>query len=289
MAGGAINSKRPLTAASLRLLAFGVWAVAPSACGQGGPPFRTDDPGTPGNRHWEVNVGLIGNRNPSEGSYSIPNLDINYGLGDRIQLKYELPLTFQETRNSGGSMIGGLGNSLLGAKYRFYERHPRSSSGDAETRFSLSVYPQLVLSSSSRSVSRGVVEPSPQFLLPVEANARVGPLRVVAETGYWFTKKEMSNSWIRGLLIGHRFRRGSELYFELYDQADVRGIDGRPKTRESTMGIGGRRPIVRSGSVLFIGMLGRSIAHVTTGNGQPLWIAYIGMQFLLGPREAARD
>ena len=53
---------------------------------QGGPPFRTDDPDTPGNHHWEINYGFIGDRNPGTGAYQVPDFDINYGLGDRIQL-----------------------------------------------------------------------------------------------------------------------------------------------------------------------------------------------------------
>ena len=28
-----------------------------SALAQGGPPFISDDPDTPGNHHWEVNMG----------------------------------------------------------------------------------------------------------------------------------------------------------------------------------------------------------------------------------------
>ena len=36
-------------------------AIFPSLLhAQGGPPFITDDPGTPGNQHWEVNLGWIG-------------------------------------------------------------------------------------------------------------------------------------------------------------------------------------------------------------------------------------
>src|ERR1700722_15358231 len=64
---------------------------------QGGPPFRTDDPETPGNRHWEINFGWIGDRNPAAGAYQVPDFDINCGLGDRIQLKYEIPIAIEET------------------------------------------------------------------------------------------------------------------------------------------------------------------------------------------------
>ena len=72
-----------LTIAALALLFAG------SVLAQGGPPFRSNNPGTPGKRHWEINTAGIGERNPVQGTYSLPNFDINYGLGDRTQMKYE--------------------------------------------------------------------------------------------------------------------------------------------------------------------------------------------------------
>jgi len=44
--------------------------------------------------------GWIGDRNPSAGAYQVPDFDFNYGLGDRIQLKYEIPIAIEETRTS---------------------------------------------------------------------------------------------------------------------------------------------------------------------------------------------
>ena len=61
---------------------------------QGGPPLLTDDPGTPGNRNWEINIASTHFRSPGEREIEAPLLDINYGLGDRIQLKYEVPYLF---------------------------------------------------------------------------------------------------------------------------------------------------------------------------------------------------
>src|SRR5437899_3627656 len=51
---------------------------------------------------------------------------------------------------------------------------------------------------------------------------------------------DAANSWIRGLMVGHEFRKGSGLYLEFYDQADVKGTGGKPAARESTIGAGGR-------------------------------------------------
>src|SRR5271169_3175806 len=84
----------------LCLLLAALARFSPLALAQGGPPFRSDDPDTPENRNWEINTVFVGERNPSEGFYETPNLDINYGLGNRIQLKYEVPLSIYESRGS---------------------------------------------------------------------------------------------------------------------------------------------------------------------------------------------
>jgi len=51
----------------VRLLIAGAAALtmfAPRAAPQGGPPFISDDPDTPGPGHWEINLGFLGSRNP---------------------------------------------------------------------------------------------------------------------------------------------------------------------------------------------------------------------------------
>jgi hypothetical protein len=90
------TSKRLAFFQRFRLVWFAALALlvlfAAAAHAQGGPPFRTDDPETPGNKHWEINFGWIGERNPAAGAYRVPDFDFNYGLGDRIQLRYEIPI-----------------------------------------------------------------------------------------------------------------------------------------------------------------------------------------------------
>jgi hypothetical protein len=268
----------------LCVVAAGFTLFISLAFGQGGPPFLSDDPDTPGNRNWEINMGFVGERNPAGGSYEVPNLDINYGLGHRVQLKYELPLSISEMRGGGDHVAAGLGNSLLGLKYRFYAHHPqaetRDEAGERESTFGLSVYPQVMLNNPTRSVAREIVEPGPQLLLPLEASMKAGPIRMSGEIGYWFTSKDVPHSWIRGVVVGHEFRKDTELYLELYDQEDVTGIGGKPKARESTLGIGGRLPIAGSSSLRLLGMAGRSLVAPSATNGQPSWVAYVGIQYL---------
>jgi hypothetical protein len=258
---------------------------SPAASAQGGPPFQTDDPETPGNRQWEINLALIGERTLSEGSYATPNIDVNYGLGEKIQLKFELPLSIHERRGDSAYVAAGLGNSLIGLKWRFYQRGDVAQPGrlpKGKVGFAMSVYPQLVVNNPTCSVTRGVAEPGPQFLLPVESNGQFGPIQIVGEVGYWFTNKHQWNSrqdsWIRGLIIGHEFTNKTELYMELHDEEELNGVE-----RQSTIGIGGRQPLNRNETVLLLGMAGRSLRAGAPANGQPNWVAYVGLQFLLGP------
>ncbi len=280
---------------------------------QGGPPFRTDDPETPGAGNWEINFGFIGDRNPSSGAYQVPDFDVNYGLGDRIQLKYELPIALAETRPSGasttgpsssgpivpGQILGGLGESLLGVKWRFYEHRAlaapapiaNAATGPAEPvlNFSVSTYPQLSLKNPTSAVRRGVVEPGPQLLLPVEINARLGPVRVDAEAGYWLTNRHVAQSWIRGIIVGHEFSESTEAYVELYDQQDTTRANGDSKQREFTLGAGGRQALNRHRSLLLLLMGGKDVQAVRAGDGRPTWIAYAGLQLLIGHKPPSGD
>jgi hypothetical protein len=231
---------------------------------QGGPPFRTDDPDTPGNKHWEINFGFIGDRNPAAGQYQVPDFDINYGLGDRLQLKYEIPIAIEETRPqpatgtdpaTAGQVIGGLGESLLGIKWRYYEHHPGepwlkgrfgtgllsvfghhkeqaqaadlsgdSPAGDADepkTNLSFGTYPQLFLDNPTKAVPRGLVAPGANFYLPVEVSGRIGWLRFNFDAGYNFGNKILPQSWNRGGILGHEFSDSTEAYLEIYDLQDA--------------------------------------------------------------------
>ncbi len=236
-------------------------------------------------------MGYLGDRNPFAGSYQTPDMDINYGLGQRIQLKYEVPLSIQETRGDRSQVVAGLGDSLLGVKYRFYQRHSKThvtDDGEHEVKFSLSTYPQLLLSNPTRSVDRGVVEPGPQFLLPVEASATYGWLRMSGEVGYWFAGKDVPNSWILGGVAGHEFKKDTEFYLELYNQQDLKKA-GTQTLGETTIGLGGRVPIVKRHWLRLIGMGGHGLVSATPTNGQPTWIAYVGIQFLSDKRRRHGD
>jgi hypothetical protein len=167
---------------------------------QGGPPLLTDDPGTPGTKNWEINIASAHFRSPEEREFEAPLLDINYGLGDRIQLKYEVPYLFDSDK--GAPYRSTIGNSLIGVKWRFFQK------GD-EKGWNISTYPQLEVNNPFIAAPRGLVDRGPRFLLPLEITKVVGPVEVNLEGGYWITQ-DASNERILGLALGHQFTKRFE-------------------------------------------------------------------------------
>jgi hypothetical protein len=268
------------------LMILVVLAAAPLARAQGGPPFITDDPGTPGNRQWEVNLGLMGTHNPANSSYQVPNLDINYGWGDRIQLMYSPYLA--AATDATNTTRAGLGESLLGVKWRYFEHHRAGESkSDENMDFSLGTYPQATINNPTDSVRRGIVEPGPQYYLPVEFTAKWGPVDFDGEVGRWIGNRHVPDRWGRGLIAGHEFNERLELYGEIYDLQDVNRIGAAPRQRQFTADFGGRQTLDRGGHMRLLFLGGRAIQTVTRKNSEPNWIAYVGVQFLFGPKVAS--
>src|ERR1035438_2438432 len=90
---------------------------------QGGPPYYTNDPGTPGNKNWEINFGYMPFLYSGQSVAHIPDVDINFGVGDRIQLTYES--AWLRVHNPSQPVKYGLGQDQLGVKWRFYDTGER--------------------------------------------------------------------------------------------------------------------------------------------------------------------
>jgi hypothetical protein len=160
---------------------------------------------------------------------------------------------------------------------------------------SIGTYPQLYLDNPTRAVPRGVVAPGPNFYLPVEVNWRLGPIRFDGEVGYNFGNHALPQSWGRGLIVGHEFSDSTEAYLEFYDQQDANRVHagqgvgqfdtGIPKQRQVTLGVGGRQAMNKAKTLNLLLMAGRAIQAISVTNSQPGWIAYVGFQVLLGPKE----
>ncbi|MDI1335173.1 MAG: transporter [Lacunisphaera sp.] len=183
---------------------------APVLLAEGSPPLITDDPGTPGDGHWEINVGVSTERRPGARNSELPLLDINYGIGDRLQLKYEVP--YLRVSEVGSPAESGLGNSELGVKWRFYDA--------GEKGFSVSVYPQLEFNNpGSTSDDKGLVEHGSVFKLPFQFEREVGELTLIGQVGREF--RSDGDAWFYGLSVSHRFHEKVEVAVELAGGANA--------------------------------------------------------------------
>jgi hypothetical protein len=228
---------------------------------QAGPPFLTNDPGTPGNANWEINLGSMQTIARGVSSYQVPQIDLNFGVGDRIQLTYEVPYVLQTS--SGQPRASGWSNGYPGFKWRFLDQ--------GEDGWQVSTFPQVETGASSLARQEAIAVAGPRFLLPLEVTRKIGPLDVDLEAGYYIAG-HAPRERILGLVAGRSVTERLELDAEIYDD---RAQHTTPHS--TTLDLGGRYQLRRGMIALF--MAGRS----TNGfrDGQPEFMGYVGVQFLL--------
>jgi len=235
-----------------------------SAFGQGGPPYYTNDPDTPGNYNWEINIGYMPFFNSNQSVCHVPDVDINFGVGDRIQLTYEN--AWLRVQNPSSATKFGLGQSNPGVKWRFYDA--------GESGLSVSIFPQLFLNNPNHAVRRGITSASDAFLMPIEFSKKIGPVGVDYEIGYDFVRKG-PNGWISGLVLGHDLTKKLDVEMELYSQGTFHPSDILP-----TIDFGARYKLHKP--IILLLMAGRSLEP--TRPNRPYLIGYFGFQLLLPPK-----
>ena len=236
-------------------------AVAPPANAQAGPPFLTNDPGTPGPANWEINVGSMQTVSRGRADYQVPQIDLNFGLGETIQLTYEIP--FVLATGGGQPLESGWGNGFPGIKWRFLDQ--------GKDGWQMSVFPQVEAGVSRSAQDRGIGGQGPRYLLPVEITRKIGPLDVDFEAGYYFPGHGPKERTL-GLVAGRSVSDNLELDAEIYDD---RVYDAGPHS--TTLDLGGRYKLGRG--IIALVMAGRSLDGLS--NGRPEFIGYIGVQILL--------
>jgi hypothetical protein len=227
---------------------------------QGGPPFFTTDPGTPGNGNWEINLGATGSRQGDTRSYELPQLDLNYGLGESLQISAELPYVVQSA--SGAPRQQGWSNALVGIKWHFIDV-PGGG-------WQVSTFPQIETAGSQSARHSGLATEGPRLLLPLEIARRVGSVDINLEAGY-FLPRNGSHERFLGLAVGRQLNRRLELDGEVF--ADR--VSGEPTDVILDAGF---RYRFYPGFVL-LGMAGRSINGSAAPHSE--FTGYLGLQILL--------
>jgi hypothetical protein len=194
-------------------------------------------------------------------SYQVPQIDLNFGLGERIQLTYEIPYVLQTT--SGRPDESGWGNGYPGVKWRFLDQ--------GEDGWQVSTFPQLETAASRLAREKQIAAPGPRYLLPIEISKNMGPVDFDLEAGYYFLGHGPKERII-GIVAGHQVSSRLELDAELYDD---RAYGTLPHS--TTLDIGGRYKLTEGVIALF--MAGRSVNGLAAG--QPQFMGYFGIQILL--------
>jgi hypothetical protein len=191
--------------AGLALVLF----VASPARAQGGPPLITDDPDTPGPGYWEINIPMILESSHDGRHFDAPLADVNYGIGKRIQLKFEIPWVTQVS--PGQSTQTGIGNNNSGVKWRFL--------GHEGEPVSWSIYPQLELNTRDSSAAKGLVESHARFFLPTEFTVQKGRFEINAEVGRMFVHDD-KDGWAAGVTTEIEINRRLEVLGEFHAEKE---------------------------------------------------------------------
>jgi hypothetical protein len=249
-----------------------------SLLAQGGPPMLTDDsgvPGTtkgennaPGRGKWENNLALefIGSKN--DYAKSFPIVDLNYGIGSRIQLKAE----FTWVAEKGEKLANKFDNLTLGFKYRIID--------GSEEEFSLSVYPQPIISFNpaepGKSVDFGIT-------LPFAINKEISEIGVNVQAGYQILGKK--SELFFGLCIDHDFGKHLTLLAELHTtigrtpDIDATGEDAVYFKAGTFINIGAQIKLSEEYNIL--AGIGKDIESPRFSSGEANFYGYIGFQFLM--------
>ena len=240
-------------------VALGLACAARVVLGQGGPPMITDDPGTPGNGKWENNFAITFEYRPGETAYDVPEIDLNYGVGDHIQLTLQTAPVL--LKPSGQGLIGGWGGTEAAVKWRFLD--------EATSDVDMSMFPRVLFNVSQSSVRRGLAEDGTRFQIPFQIAKTFGRLRVDAEFGPLASTVGRSE-WLYGIVCGFDVAKTTMLMAELHDESRMNF------SRDVlTLNFGLRHEFTEN-YILIV-----SMGHELRSPNQPTaLIGYFGMQFV---------
>ena len=156
----------------------------------GAPPLDVDDPETPGCNAWEVNLVTSAEFSKST-NYIAPLFDINYGVGDNIQLKFEIPY---EVSKAEGAYAHGWGAAEFGIKWRFYDSEA--------TGLGVGIYPQVefAIPGTAAAEEGGTMTKIPLLVTKKIGETSKGDIMVTGNVGYNISTHAGTESYMSAAL-----------------------------------------------------------------------------------------
>jgi hypothetical protein len=165
----------------------------------------TDDPGTPGNRKWEINLAIAFEHRSDETSYDLPAIDLNYGVGEHIQLTLQTAPVVLSREDRGP--VSGLGGTEAALKWRFLDQE--------KSEFDMSMFPRVIFNVTQSSVRRGLAEDGARFQIPFQIAKTFGRFHADAEFGPVGISVGRSE-WLYGIVGGFDVAKPTMLMAEVH-------------------------------------------------------------------------
>ncbi len=181
-------------------------------------------------------------------------MDLNYGVGRRLQLKFEMPWVRVEGAET--ETESGAGNATVGVKWRFV--------GQEGQTIAWSIYPQFEFNTTHASVTRRIEDAGYKFLMPTELTIEMRGVEMNGEIGRTFVQHG-SGGWIVGLSTESHIAPPLELVAEI-----------RRNELTELMAIGGGRLELTSKVIL---LLARGHTVRSAPPEGPRTYVYAGLQF----------
>jgi hypothetical protein len=227
---------RLLRSASAAFLLAAALAAAPTA--RAGPPFITDDPEPVDLGHWEVYAFSAGATGRGDTSGVGPSIEVNYGAAPNLQLHFIGNMAYDEP--SGGRAVMGLGDTELGAKYRFVT--PAKDDWFPQA----GVFPlvEIPTGDANRNLGAGYTD----VFLPIWAQKDFGKWTTYGGGGYWINPGPGArNYWFTGWLLQRQVTDKLAIGAEVFHQTS--SMVGRSDT--SGFNFGGVYDVTQHYHLLF--------------------------------------
>ncbi len=220
----------------------------------------TDDPGTPGNGKWEINLAIGLEHRSGETSLGLPEIDLNYGVGENIQLTLQTAPVLLMRDDHGP--IGGLGGTEAAVKWRFLD--------EEKSGVDVSMFPRVIFNIQQSSARRGLADDGTRFQIPFQIAKTFGRFHADAEFGPVGISVGRSE-WLYGVVGGYDVGKRTEL------MAEFHGTSRMNFTRDVlTLNFGIRQRL--NNHCIFIGSLGQEVHEP---DDEPLaLLGYFGVQLL---------
>jgi len=218
----------------------------------------TDDPGTPGDGKFEINLAIAFEHRSGETSFDAPAIDINYGVGDRIQLTLQGGPVLLKRSDHG--WIGGLGGTEAAVKWRFID--------DEKAGITMSMFPRILFNISESAARRGLADDGTRFQIPFQFAKSFGGFDLDLEWGPLVSTVGPAQ-WIYGIVLAVDVSKTAGVMAELHGTSRTNFDDD-----ELAVNIGVRQKL--SEHCTFIGSLG----HELRSTEARALIGYAGVQFV---------